>query len=442
MTAAELSRELGVSQATISRAIAASTGILRIGETRGARYAWSQELHKGDSRWNLYIIDEKGRPSTAGVLHSLSKGEFFLDSDFGGDNFAYLLTGDPHPRLFPDLPWFLDDMRPQGYLGRLLAQVHGPSLGIGTNPEHWSIGESLRAILEFGSDTPGNFVLGGKAIDQFLNPEESRKFIDEPDIVESYDLIARNISEGGEPPGSSAGGEQPKFTACVRRSQDLYTHVIVKFSGSRQTDAGRRWAALLRAESIASEELDRIGLPVSRARLLDTDNRVYLEVERFDRVGRRGRKGVLTLRAILAGQGERLDRTWTKSIQPLIKRQWLSEGDANRIATLEHFGQLIGNTDMHPGNLGLYLEPQLPLRLCPSYDMLPMAYAPSRFGDLPELPIQRKIPRPEEVPSWRPAAEAALRFWQRLAGETIADPGFSSIAARNREIVDSVLQSS
>lgn len=52
--------------------------------------------------------------------------------------------------------------------------------------------------------------------------------------------------------------------------------------------------------------------------------------------------------------------------------------------TLFAFGQLIGNNDMHFGNVGLAVEPpQVDARgrftLAPSYDMLPMRFASGRI---------------------------------------------------------------
>jgi hypothetical protein len=46
------------------------------------------------------------------------------------------------------------------------------------------------------------------------------------------------------------------------------------------------------------------------------------------------------------------------------------------------FGQLIGNTDMHNGNLSFMSEENCPLELSPVYDMLPMTFAPTSGGGL------------------------------------------------------------
>lgn len=414
LPAADIARQLGVSQPTVSRALRASSNVLSIGQTRRARYALPRLLDGKESSWNLYQVDSDGQAQVAGILHSLHQGEFYLEPNWKEGAYAYLLNGEDHPQLFPDLPWFLEDMRPQGYLGRLFAHAYGPSLGIGTIPENWTIDEAVKAILAHGDDTPGNFILGGQAIDAFLDRREKSAFIDEAERSEQYDLIGRQVTEDGEIPNSSAGGEQPKFTACLRRADGSFQHVIVKFSGSLQTDAGRRWADLLAAEAIASEELASINLPAARSRLIRTDQRAYLEVERFDRSGRHGRLPTLSLRSLIAGLGGDLELGWSRSCQTLAQQGWLSSADAVRAATYEHLGRLIGNSDMHLGNLTLSLHPERPLSLCPAYDMLPMRYAPQRSGDLPKRPLDLRPPRPEDLANWRPAAQAARRFWTRF----------------------------
>ncbi|MDQ8182216.1 type II toxin-antitoxin system HipA family toxin YjjJ [Pelagicoccus sp. SDUM812005] len=437
MSAADIARALGVSQPTVSRALSASSKVLHIGQTRRARYALPRPLDGEESNWKLYQIDASGQAQVAGTLHALHQGEFYFEPNWESDRYSYLLNGEDHPQLFPDLPWFLEDMRPQGYLGRLLAHAHGPALGIGTKPENWTVHEALKATLAHGDDTPGNFILGGHAIDAFLERPSPSDAIEESERATRFDQIAHHITEEGEVPNSSAGGEQPKFTACIRRPDDSLLHAIVKFSGSLQTDAGRRWGDLLAAEAIAAEELSRIGLPAANSQLIQTEQRAYLEVERFDRSGSRGRIGTLSLRSLIAGLGGELEQSWSRSCQTLVRNGWLSQTDADRAATYEYFGHLIGNSDMHLGNLSVFLTPQLPLELCPIYDMLPMRYAPQRSGDLPTKPIDVRPPRPEELSQWQPAAQAAARFWTQLTEALPANSNLRESAQENsRRIQD------
>ena len=86
------------------------------------------------------------------------------------------------------------------------------------------------------------------------------------------------------------------------------------------------------------------------------------------------------------------------------------------------FGDLIDNTDMHPGNLAFWLDDRVPFRLTPVYDMLPMLHAPGLQGEIVPRRFQPPVPLPAAMPAWRVAAPLALAFWQNLA----ADPRLST----------------
>ncbi len=51
--------------------------------------------------------------------------------------------------LHAGLPWFLDDMRPQGFMGRTFAHTH-PALGLAADPRHWSADDALKALASAG----------------------------------------------------------------------------------------------------------------------------------------------------------------------------------------------------------------------------------------------------------------------------------------------------
>jgi hypothetical protein len=86
-------------------------------------------------------------------------------------------------------------------------------------------------------------------------------------------------------------------------------------------------------------------------------------------------------------------------------------------ALLYAFGTLIGNTDMHHGNLSFVAEHGRPYQLAPAYDMLPMTFAPRRSGDLPSsLPPARLHPG-VSAETWRQAQALADEFIVRLSGD-------------------------
>jgi hypothetical protein len=75
---------------------------------------------------------------------------------------------------------------------------------------------------------------------------------------------------------------------------------------------------------------------------------------------------------------------------------------------------LIGNTDMHTGNLSFLHNDPHPLELAPAYDMLPMALAPNRQGDMRDSiprPVQNSWVTPE---IWAEMEAVAREYWARL----------------------------
>ena len=88
--------------------------------------------------------------------------------------------------------------------------------------------------------------------------------------------------------------------------------------------------------------------------------------------------------------------------------EYFAKGDIETVERLYNFGLAIGNTDMHFGNISFFVGRDLPFKLAPAYDMLPMYYAPLSDGTL----------RNEPLPSIPPTAESremAGDFWQTLA---------------------------
>jgi hypothetical protein len=110
------------------------------------------------------------------------------------------------------------------------------------------------------------------------------------------------------------------------------------------------------------------------------------------------------------GTGRRSSRDLQDALgvsQATVSRLLTEAGErAARIAMLQRFGEQIGNSDMHLGNLSLAPEGDR-FRLLPVYDMLPMALAP-RHGELPSVLPAR--PAPDGLP---PAITAALREYRR-----------------------------
>ncbi|MEI8257296.1 MAG: type II toxin-antitoxin system HipA family toxin YjjJ [Deltaproteobacteria bacterium] len=436
-TAADLVRELGLSQPTLSRALAALTdGVARIGRARRARYALERAVATYGSRWPLYRIDAKGRAGQVAVLHALHPSSWWFEASTPAPAW---LHGEFGEGLFPGLPWFLDDARPQGFVGRSFARQHGPPLGLPDDPNRWNAEHVVIAMLARGDDLPGDFVLGDRSLEVALNAgRDSGQTIVSASRTRRYpDLAARAVA--GEPVGSSAAGEQPKFTATIDGGRRGVRHVIVKFTDRIDSRAGRRWADLLVAEHHAAQVLREGGVGAAVTEVLDAGQRRFLEVQRFDRVGASGRAGFATL-AAFDGDHYGLQDDWASAADRMETDGWLDDAGARRLRIAWCFAALIGNTDAHFGNAGLEIGEGRPLGVAPVYDMLPMMHRPGPNGEIVDRPFVVRLPVPRRVDVWRVAGTIAVTFWERVASDPRVTRGFQVIARKSARTVREALE--
>ena len=433
-SARELGTVLGVSQPSISRRLAAADNqVVRIGQARRSRYAATRSVRGLGDRWPLYRIDGHGRPQTFGQLIALH-GEGCVvrpaqPADWLRDEF--------HEGVFPGLPWFLDDMRPQGFLGRLFGQRCAHELGLNTDILRWNEDAVLTALLLRGEDGPGNFVLGEQSLDRALRAASDP--LAHSQRTERYAALAQ-ATLAGERAGSSAAGEQPKFTACIEDEDGSPRHVIVKFSEPVEGNpVARRWADLLICEQLAGQLLAEHGDTVAHDELVWSQGRLCLESTRFDRVGAHGRRGFVSL-AAWSDAHDGVRDGWPNAAGRMQHGGWLDREALEHVQRRWWFGQMIGNTDMHFGNLGFFLDDALPLTLAPSYDMLPMLYRPTTSGSLMPRSYQPPPPSPATLPTWQSAAAWADDFWQRVAKHPQLSADFRDIANGNRTTLDRLRQ--
>lgn len=423
-----LAESLQISQPTLSRWIAQlGSSVERLGAARQTQYALRRNVRNLGTSWPLYRIDELGRSHAVGELRALHGG------------FRLLPSGDPpawHAReyptgFFPGLPFFLQDTAPQGYLGRAVAREVSPRLGVPDDPRNWQDDDILAYLLSEGDDLPGNFVLGDRALERVLRRLEavansSHVATAETDRVAVYPEWAATVQRG-ELIGSSGGGEQPKFLLTVRRSEGPLSSVLVKFSAAEDSPVSRRWADLLLCEHFAAEILASHNIASVRTRVLDAGGRRFLEVERFDRTVV-GRRGLLSLGALEDGLLTGVNPDWLASANLLESAGWLAAGQARELRWRWCFGDLIGNSDMHRHNTSVAFGDEVPFRLTPSYDMLPMLHAPGAQGDLGPRVFSPRPPLPAMAAIWAEVAPAALAFWARVTAEVRISREFRAVA--------------
>ncbi|WP_425533871.1 HipA domain-containing protein, partial [Xanthomonas campestris] len=278
MRAAELAVRLGVSRPTLSRLVAdAGPAVLRYGRARSTGYAATGEL-RGERMWPLYRIDHDARVIPLGQLLALHDDHFFVE--LLQDN-PVLLHSPLDTGVFASLPWFIDDQRPQGFLGRNLAHRISAPLRLPDNLALWSPRDNLVAMLSVGHDQPGDLLIGERALALALAAIEHPEVIATQARTEEY-LSRAEAALRGEAVGSSAAGKQPKFTA-VLKEREAYRPVIVKFTDQIDQPTGRRWADLLQMEWLASQILVAAGIPAAATQVLQAGGRVFLESTRFDR---------------------------------------------------------------------------------------------------------------------------------------------------------------
>ncbi len=382
-----LQATLGISPPTLSRLVAsAGEHICRMGRGRATQYARTRSIERLGRRLPVFKVSQSGEATASGTLHLLWEGQHWWERPGAGE-------------LFTGLPPALADMAPQGYLGHGFA-ARFPDLRLPQRITDWSDDHRLIALARRGEDCVGDLVVGDESFARFLawSPDEVGR--------EAYPALAERSA--GDVPGSSVGGEHPKFGAFSGGR-----HVLVKFAAETDAAAARRWRDLLWCEWKALELVAAAGIPASRAECVDVGGWRFLEVERFDRTGPRGRRPVLTLGALDDEYFGKRD-SWTAAAARLGDAPFsLPPADAARLRWLDAFGQLTGNTDRHFGNVAFLVGAEGSLRLAPAYDMLPMILAPVAEAVVARS-FQPAPPSGDSLDVWPDAARWAERYWREV----------------------------
>lgn len=435
--AAELATALGVSVPTLHRMLAElGPALLSAGRARRTRYALRASLRGEPGPWPLHAIDQDGRAQQAGELSLLApQGSHWLPLDA-----RWPLPDESRDGWWPGLPMVLQDMRPQGYLGRQFARACSQALRVAPDPAAWSDADTAFVLTQSGSDCSGNLILGQPA---FVLWQAQRRT--EPRLLPRRGLLAAyaglaDVAVAAGVAGSSAAGEFPKFPALREQPGAATPHVLVKFSGAGASAAVRRWADLLVCEHLALEALAGLpGLQSAASRVLQQDGgRTFLEVERFDRHGLWGRSALISLATVDAVFMGASTADWAVLARRLATLGLVDDATVAAIDRLWWFGRLIANTDMHTGNLS-FRPVNGVLQLAPAYDMLPMLFAPLPGGELPQRPFEPPLPMPAQRGVWLQACGAALNFWQAAAADARISAAFRRQAAASAQALETAL---
>jgi len=408
LTSADLRQRLAVSPATLMRGVReAGPDVIRIGRGRATRYGLRQAWPKLDAaRFPLFRVTATGTARAEGELVTLAARQT-----------AWMPAG----AVSNGLPIELADARPSGFLGRHFGTAHA-DLRLPDRLADWSDHHILIAMSRRGEDLPGNLIVGDESFArwQALEMIETTR--------NDYAALAA-ATMAGHPPGASAGGERPKFGVLADGR-----HLLVKFAarGGRGDVVARRWYDLLVLEALALTVVSAHGVAAANTNIVETPTHCFLESERFDRVGARGRAAVLSLAAVHDDPAD----TWARAASILRVAGRLGHEDARRLRWLDAFGALIANTDRHQHNIVFFVD-ESGLRLAPAFDQVSMLYAPAADGQLPARTFALPPVTADTLDVWDDARLAAREVWQRSSDDgRLSDDLRRSSAANARALAN------
>ena len=417
--AVTLAEGIRVSQPTISRTIKAlGDEVISVGAARAVFY-----VLRDDARAHLQVpvfrVNEDGNVLREGLLVPVRPDGFVLLREL---NRAHS----------EGLPWWIADALPQGYMGRAFAKRYGQALGFSEQLSDWSDAQGLQSISQYGTDLPGDIIIGHAPAEDFINSPAPQPLPQES-CAQHYAQIAAAAEQGDV--SALLGGEMPKFTACVQPEGGSPRHVIVKFTPQEDSPASQRWRDLLAAEHLALQVLADGRIDAAASRIWDLGAQRFLEVERFDRVRALGRRSVHTFAALdpeFAGSGG----NWPVIAKALAQKGVITSLALDDACLRWAFGTLIGNTDMHSGNLACYTDKAQPFSLAPVYDMTPMVFAPTAPGELPEFRLSLDIIDVVNPSTWARALSLAQDYVMRLRTSSLLSRDFAPCVDKLQTHID------
>ena len=113
-TTRTLAAETGMTRQTVNRRLKAlGDAIVTFDKVRPPRYYAVTEAFESGTKILLAAVDPHGNTNLWGILRPLAHGGFFLQPT---PITPKVLKGYKGDGLYDDLPYFLDDMRPQGFI--------------------------------------------------------------------------------------------------------------------------------------------------------------------------------------------------------------------------------------------------------------------------------------------------------------------------------------
>ena len=183
-TSKELQSATGLSQVAVSRQLRRmGDAIIKLKLGRSPLYAMTRNAFGGDDKLPLFMVDAHGNSTAVARIRPLAHGGFFVEQEIG---LPSVLLGHRKNGLYDDLPYFLDDLRPQGFLGRHIAEeMASQSEDFPSDPRRWNTNHVGRYLTSNGDDLPGSFKFGQQAHLRVRRKPTITSQNDYPDLADS-----------------------------------------------------------------------------------------------------------------------------------------------------------------------------------------------------------------------------------------------------------------
>jgi len=384
--------------------------VIRINNGRSPKYALTTSRFGAGDSILIWEVDHFGKPTCIANLSPLAAGGFFVEET---QSMPKVFLGEAKNGLFDDLPFFLADMAPKGFLGKKIAeQLAGMGASFPAHLKDWKTEHVGRYLLANTDNSIGNLKFGNNVA---LNLRTGFAKHPRSDYLSLADGIMDN-----EEVLSSAGGEQQKFTTFCA---DIGAHVIVKFSPKGDDANACRWKDILLTEHHAALAINSTGfVTAAETHVFEEGGRLFLESKRFDRSGQNGRSSMFSLEVIDAEfVGSGVD--WIDTCFKLFNQGLLSEQDYIHVEFLSVFARFIHNTDTHLGNISFAAQRDI-FSLLPIYDMCSMRFSPRSNGEV--APLKFKWPEMIKIRKVGVAGvkHCAESFWKILSEEPLISDEF------------------
>ena len=199
----EIQKRLDLSQPTVSRLIASlGDRVVIIGQARSRRYTTRRDIRGLGGAFPVYRIDAEGNARRFGMLDAIARDQYLWRSEEGS------------PGQYKSLPWFLSDLRPDGFTGRSFVRRLHEDLALPPRGNDWHDDHVLTALARRGEDCMGDIVIGEESLTSSRPPTRKWRCAAYPDFHpaclrfgSSRDLCLG--ARSGPPVLGAGGGGQP-----------------------------------------------------------------------------------------------------------------------------------------------------------------------------------------------------------------------------------------